>query len=130
MPISTSRGCPFDCIFCSVTKIFGRKYRFRSAENIITEMKSRHTRSFFFVDDNITVNKPRAIRLFEEIVRRNINVEFKVSSRIDRLDDDGDVAGGDLCRFQRLQYIGWQAVSQHGQAENGAGECRENFFNH
>ena len=29
--VSTSRGCPFDCTFCSVTKVFGRKYRFRSA---------------------------------------------------------------------------------------------------
>ena len=33
IPISTSRGCPFDCSFSSVTKMFGRKYRFRSAEN-------------------------------------------------------------------------------------------------
>ena len=31
MPISTSRGCPFNCTFCSVTEVFGRKYRFRSA---------------------------------------------------------------------------------------------------
>ena len=47
MPISTSRGCPFNCSFCSVTKMFGREYRFRSAESIINEMKSRNTKQFF-----------------------------------------------------------------------------------
>ncbi|MDD5585255.1 MAG: cobalamin-dependent protein, partial [Candidatus Omnitrophica bacterium] len=38
MPISTSRGCPFDCSFCSVTKIFGRQYRFRSAGSVMKEL--------------------------------------------------------------------------------------------
>ncbi len=52
-PISTSRGCPFDCSFCSVTKLFGRKYRFRSAENIIQELISRNAKQFFFCDDNL-----------------------------------------------------------------------------
>jgi len=48
-PISTSRGCPFDCSFCSVTKMFGRKYRFRSAQDVMSELQSRNTKSFFFL---------------------------------------------------------------------------------
>ncbi|MFA6356723.1 MAG: cobalamin-dependent protein, partial [Candidatus Omnitrophota bacterium] len=40
VPVSTSRGCPHDCSFCSVTKMFGRKYRFRSAENVMGELES------------------------------------------------------------------------------------------
>ena len=59
MPVSTSRGCPFDCSFCSVTKMFGRKYRFRSAENIIEELKARNTKAFFFCDDNFTADPKR-----------------------------------------------------------------------
>ncbi len=62
-PISTSRGCPYDCSFCSVTKMFGRKYRFRSAESTIAEMKSRNARSFFFCDDNFTANPGRTRQL-------------------------------------------------------------------
>ena len=58
-PISTSRGCPFDCSFCSVTRMFGRKYRFRSAENIIEELRSRNTKAFFFCDDNFTADPKR-----------------------------------------------------------------------
>lgn len=88
LPMESSRGCPFACTFCDIRKT---RFRFRSPELIAAEMErwaAKGVRSFFFVDDNITVNKPRAIRLFEEIVRRNLNVEFKVSSRVDRLDDE------------------------------------------
>lgn len=62
-PISTSRGCPFDCSFCSVTKMFGRKYRFRSAESTMAEIRSRNTRSFFFCDDNFTAHPKRTRQL-------------------------------------------------------------------
>ena len=73
MPISTSRGCPFDCSFCSVTKVFGRKYRFRSAQNIIAEMKSRNTKSFFFCDDNFTAHPKRTRFLLNLMLKNKIN---------------------------------------------------------
>ncbi len=88
LPMESSRGCPFACTFCDIRRT---QFRYRSPELIADEMERwvhKGVRSFFFVDDNITVNKPRAIRLFEEIVRRRMDVEFKVSSRIDRLDDE------------------------------------------
>lgn len=72
MPISTSRGCPFDCSFCSVTKIFGRKYRFRSAENIIEEVKKREAKSFFFCDDNFTAHPKRTRHLLELMLENKI----------------------------------------------------------
>lgn len=62
-PISTSRGCPFDCSFCSVTKMFGREYRFRSSGNIRQELSSRQGKAFFFCDDNFTANPKRAHEL-------------------------------------------------------------------
>lgn len=68
-PISTSRGCPFDCSFCSVTKMFGRKYRFRSAENIIVEMKSRNAKTFFFCDDNFTAHPKRTRQLLHLMIK-------------------------------------------------------------
>ena len=37
-PVMTSRGCPFDCSFCSVTAMFGQKYRFRAKELVIDEL--------------------------------------------------------------------------------------------
>lgn len=72
LPISTSRGCPFDCSFCSVTKMFGRKYRFRNAENILAEMRSRGKRSFFFCDDNFTAHPQRTRRLLDLMIKDRI----------------------------------------------------------
>lgn len=71
-PISTSRGCPFDCTFCSVTKIFGRDYRFRSAENVMRELLERDTNLFFFCDDNFTANPRRTRTLLELMTRYKI----------------------------------------------------------
>lgn len=73
MPVSTSRGCPFDCSFCSVTKMFGRKYRFRSPENIIAELKSRTAGSFFFCDDNFTAHPSRSRLLLDLMIKNKIN---------------------------------------------------------
>ncbi len=72
-PISTSRGCPFDCSFCSVTKMFGRKYRFRSAENIVNELKSRDAKSFFFCDDNFAAHPKRTKSLLNLLLKHKIN---------------------------------------------------------
>jgi len=72
MPVSTSRGCPFDCSFCSVTKIFGRAYRFRSAENVMEELLSRNTSSFFFCDDNFTAHPQRTRSLLELMLKHKI----------------------------------------------------------
>lgn len=72
MPISTSRGCPFDCSFCSVTKIFGRKYRFRSAENVMAEIRSRKARQLFVCDDNFAANPPRTRHLLNLMLKDRI----------------------------------------------------------
>jgi anaerobic magnesium-protoporphyrin IX monomethyl ester cyclase len=72
VPVSTSRGCPFDCTFCSVTKMFGREYRFRSANNVIAELSSKKKARFFFCDDNFTANPLRARRLLELMITHKI----------------------------------------------------------
>jgi radical SAM superfamily enzyme YgiQ (UPF0313 family) len=82
MPISTSRGCPFDCSFCSVTKIFGREYRFRSAENVILEMKSRNTKSFFICDDNFAAH-PKRTQLLLQLMLKNKVKDWSCQVRCD-----------------------------------------------
>ncbi|MHA1230106.1 MAG: B12-binding domain-containing radical SAM protein [Candidatus Helarchaeota archaeon] len=59
-PIQVTRGCPFDCTFCSVTPTFGKKFRYRSVESVVDELKKNRKRSqkfVFFYDDNIVGNK-------------------------------------------------------------------------
>lgn len=87
VPISTSRGCPFDCTFCSVTKVFGRKYRFRSAKNVIGELLSRKRRPFFFCDDNFTAHPQRTRDLLNLMLRHKIR-KWTCQVRCDAAKDD------------------------------------------
>ncbi len=82
-PIMTSWGCPFDCRFCSVTAMFGKKYRFRSAENIIAEIKLRKPKKIFFYDDNLAANRGRLKRLLEMMIEQDLVVHWSAQMRID-----------------------------------------------
>ena len=90
-PIATSRGCPFDCAFCSVTKMFGRQYRFRSCESVLDELERRvqagYTK-YFFYDDNYAANKGRTKSLLEGILRRNLKIRWVCQARVDIAHDD------------------------------------------
>jgi len=72
IPVSTSRGCPFDCSFCSVTKIFGRKYRFRSAESVTQELELRKANTLFFCDDNFAAYPKRTHTLLNFMLKNKI----------------------------------------------------------
>jgi len=79
-PLITSRGCPANCIFCSIHSIWGRKYRARSVQNIITELKQLKEKygikEIQFEDDNLTFDKKRALDLFEAMIREKLNLAW------------------------------------------------------
>ena len=64
--VQTTRGCPYDCEFCSVTAFFGRKYRKRPVEAVLAELALMRKRGSyaFFVDDNIVVDRTYSLKLF------------------------------------------------------------------
>jgi radical SAM superfamily enzyme YgiQ (UPF0313 family) len=65
--IQTTRGCPHDCEFCSVTAFYGRKYRKRPVDQVLQELEAlQGGNSFvFFVDDNIVADRTYSLALFE-----------------------------------------------------------------
>jgi radical SAM superfamily enzyme YgiQ (UPF0313 family) len=65
--IQTTRGCPHDCEFCSVTAFYGRKYRKRPIDLVLQELEQlQRANSFvFFVDDNIVADRTYSLELFE-----------------------------------------------------------------
>ncbi len=67
--VQTTRGCPHNCEFCSVTKFFGRTYRTRPVDEVIEEVKSLEGDLVLFVDDNIMAVPSFAEQLFEGLMR-------------------------------------------------------------
>jgi radical SAM superfamily enzyme YgiQ (UPF0313 family) len=65
--IQTTRGCPFNCGFCSVTKFFGRTYRTRPVASVIKEIREMKTKFVGFSDDNIFGNRIYARKLFSAL---------------------------------------------------------------
>ncbi|MBA7600498.1 Bacteriochlorophyllide d C-12(1)-methyltransferase [subsurface metagenome] len=66
--VETSRGCPYNCDFCTVSIVHGRKIRHRPLENLIPEIESVEKKTLFFVDDNIVSNFQYAKKLFREMI--------------------------------------------------------------
>lgn len=87
--ISTSRGCPFNCNFCCVIQMFGRKYRFTSIDRTLDEIKrnGRGANHVFFCDDNFTADKERTKRLLERILSEGINMDWSAQVRVDAARD-------------------------------------------
>lgn len=76
-PIITSRGCTARCTFCSASKVWGNKYRVRSVENVLQEMRLLKDRydiqELMFEDDNVTANGIRAKELFARMAKEKFN---------------------------------------------------------
>jgi anaerobic magnesium-protoporphyrin IX monomethyl ester cyclase len=74
--VETSRGCTFDCSFCSIIEMRGRNFhRFPIPRVLddIADARARGARAIFFVDDNITLDVPRFEALCQAIVDRRLN---------------------------------------------------------
>jgi len=90
LPIQTTRGCPYDCSFCSVTTVFGPRYRVKGVEQIVRELETLQsiagTRRFVFNDDNTFVNKKRAYEILEAI--KPLKVKYFVQTDISIAEDE------------------------------------------
>jgi radical SAM superfamily enzyme YgiQ (UPF0313 family) len=89
--VESSRGCPYKCIFCSPTLriSFGKRYRVRSAENVVDEIEylvSRGVNVIKFVDDEFTLDRERIEKLCDEIIKRKIKIKWIAQGRVGNLD--------------------------------------------
>ena len=93
-PLITSRGCVFDCIYCSVPIISGKRFRKRSLENIIAELKFAIDRfgiiEFSIIDDAFNLDMGRAKEFCHLLIRHNVRLRWSCPNglRADRVDDE------------------------------------------
>jgi len=107
MPISmtSSRGCPFHCIFCVGRKMVGAKIRYRNAGSVADEIQYLCTLGFHQInlaDDLFTANKKHCHDVCDEIIRRNLNVKWTSFARVDTVSTDVLI---------KMKAAGCQAVS-------------------
>lgn len=90
--VITSRGCPYDCCFCTSNKTGGRRWRARSVENIVLEIKTLiekyNVEEIHFVDDNIAFDKKRFEILCKEIKKLHIRWTVPNGINVSHLDNN------------------------------------------
>lgn len=114
--ILTSRGCPFGCSFCCSTEFSGRKWRARSPERVVDEIREIVDHYGFngiaFLDDNFTLDPDRVTRICEEIMRRGIDIYWWCFSRADTLLKNEEMVAKMAEAGCRYIFIGFESRQQ------------------
>ncbi len=84
--VQASRGCPFNCDFCLVSELFGRKMRHRNADDVVKEVKALPHKWVFFVDDNFAINKKQASELVNKL--KPLGISWACQCSIDVANDE------------------------------------------
>ena len=108
MPVFTTRGCVYDCKYCSVTKFFGRTFRFKPISSVIEEIESVNADSYFFVDDNIGCFPEYSEELFKSLIKKNIRWFSQASTQLANHPDLINLAAKAGCRSL---FFGIESIS-------------------
>lgn len=90
--IFSSRGCPYQCVYCGSRNIFGQKIRFRSVDNVMEEIKYLHdnfgTRYFTFDDDTFGVNEKITHDICNRIIESKMKITWECETRANLINHD------------------------------------------
>jgi len=136
--LQVSRGCPFNCSFCAVSRFFGKRYRFRPVKEVIEEIEkmieadhascwrkiaakfwNKMNRSVFaFLDDNIFGQADYARKLFKALIPLKILWGSQTSVNIARPENEGllELAAESGCKFL---FVGFESIDQSSIDEAG-----------
>jgi len=125
--IQTTRGCPFDCEFCSVTSFYGHTYRVRPVEDVVNEIGQMEKGFLFFVDDNIAGKTSYAKELFEALIPLKIKWFSQSSLNIVKDRELLNLAQRSGCKGL---FIGFESLSQEnlkamGKSANRVSEYKD-----
>jgi radical SAM superfamily enzyme YgiQ (UPF0313 family) len=120
-PLMMKWGCPYDCNFCSVIKMFGRKLRSRSVENVMAELRLARPERVFFYDDIFIVDKRQAKELFRAMIAEKVQPLWTAQIRADSIYKSKTTLEPDheLLSLMRdsgcfMVYVGFESITQEG----------------
>jgi hopanoid C-3 methylase len=112
--VEFSRGCPWDCSFCSAWTFYGRSYRLVSTERVVEDLRSIREPGIFIVDDVAFIHERHGIEVGEAIARAGINKKYYLETR-------GDVLLRNKEAFRlwrrlglRTMFLGLEAIDEEG----------------
>jgi len=120
--VQTTRGCPLNCSFCSVSAFNGNRYRHRPIEHVIQELRTIREKWILLVDDNLigtsAAHLERAKELFRAMIRVDLGKSWICQVTINMADDEEllSLANQAGCRGV---FIGFESPTLQGMAEVG-----------
>jgi radical SAM superfamily enzyme YgiQ (UPF0313 family) len=106
-PIETSRGCPYNCEFCSVSIYWGEKVRHRPIEDVICAIKRTGAKTFLFTDDNFFADYKRAKKLCNALIPLKIKYICQVTTSIVNRPELIRLAANSGCI---MVYVGFESI--------------------
>jgi radical SAM superfamily enzyme YgiQ (UPF0313 family) len=136
--VATSRGCPFNCRFCSVILLFGRKFRYNSVDRVMEEIRQNHIRGghLFFCDDNFTAHRERIKELCQRLLSENLQIEWSAQVRVEAAKDPELLTlmarSGCFTVFVGLESVNPATLEAYNKAQTveGVKDCVINFHRH
>lgn len=126
-PLLTSRGCPFDCTFCAVTKMFGRRYKMHSVERVLEELgRVPASRFVFFYDDNFTANPNRTFLLLDAMMKKFPRLRWSAQVRCDIAKHEDLVSLMARAGCKRV-YVGFESLSDEALESLNKRQKREDI---
>ncbi len=114
--IETSRGCIYDCNFCSIRNMYGKSFRKFSVERILTDLEDarKHgAKSIFITDDNITLDGKRYLNLCNEITKSGLNMTFAIQASVRGLKNTPGLASAMAKAGTKFVFLGIENVSDN-----------------
>jgi radical SAM superfamily enzyme YgiQ (UPF0313 family) len=112
--LQVTRGCPFDCTFCSANLFSGRTFRTRPIKSVVEEIEQTKTKFIGFLDDNIVGNRAYAKELFRALIP--LKIKWLAQASLTMADDDEllTLMAKSGCKGV---FIGLESVTPEGLAE-------------